>query len=94
MEMTQDYLRHCLQIAQEKGILDLITRSKGEFQESPLSLHALNSTPTSPPIPINPASHHPNLAAITDQAKINGWYINPTEVSIRSLNHQYIFHTN
>ncbi|MCI88641.1 putative serine/threonine-protein kinase/receptor R831, partial [Trifolium medium] len=23
--------------------------------------------------------HHPNLEAIIDQAKINGWYINPTE---------------
>lgn len=80
MERTQDYLRYCLQIAQENGILDLIIHSKGEFQQSPLSVRTINSTTTSTQIP-TPVHHHPSLAAIIDQAKINGWYINPTEVS-------------
>jgi len=76
MEKTQDYLKYCLQIAQENGILDLIIRSKGEVSQSPLSphAHALNSTPT-------PSHNHPNLMPIIHQAKINGWFINPNEVT-------------
>ncbi|KAJ1382290.1 Serine/threonine-protein kinase, active site [Sesbania bispinosa] len=84
MERTQDYLRYCLQIEQENGILDLIIRSKGEFQQSPspLSFYTINSiTTTSPQVP-TPVHHHSNLAAIIDQAKINGWYINPTEIEL------------
>lgn len=81
MERTQDYLRYCLQIAKENGILDLIVHSKGELQQSPLSLYNLSSITNSPQIPTPTLHRHPNLAAIIDQAKINGWYINPTEVS-------------
>ncbi|KAL9313171.1 hypothetical protein ACSQ67_018623 [Phaseolus vulgaris] len=77
MEKTQDYLKYCLQIAQENGILDLIIRSKGEVSQSPLSphAHALNSTPT-------PSHNHPNLMPIIHQAKINGWFINPNEIQL------------
>ncbi|CAJ1972919.1 unnamed protein product [Sphenostylis stenocarpa] len=84
MERTQDYLRYCLQIAQENGILDLILNSKGQFQQSPLSLHAI----TSPQIPIQSPStpphhaNHPDLAPIIHQAKINGWYIHPNEIEL------------
>ena len=76
MEKTQDYLKYCLQIAQENGILDLIIRSKGEVSQSPLSphAHAFNSTPT-------PSRHHPDLMHIVHQAKNNGWFINPSEVT-------------
>nr|KYP43102.1 Putative serine/threonine-protein kinase/receptor R826 family [Cajanus cajan] len=83
MERTQDYLRYCLQIAQENGILDLIVHSKGELQQSPLSL----SSTASPQIqiltpPHHMHAHHPDLAPIIDQAKINGWYIDPSEVEL------------
>ncbi|XP_061374928.1 serine/threonine-protein kinase STY8-like [Gastrolobium bilobum] len=81
LERTQDYLRYCLQIAQENGILDLINHSKGGLQHSPLSIHTVNSATTSPQI-FTPANHHPNLAAVIDQAKINGWYINPIEIQL------------
>ncbi|KAK7321575.1 hypothetical protein VNO77_32364 [Canavalia gladiata] len=77
MERTQDYLRECLQIAQENGILDLIIHSKGELQQSPLSFTSI----TSPQIP-TPTHHHPNLTSIIDQAKLNGWYIDPTEIEL------------
>ncbi|MED6144541.1 hypothetical protein PIB30_016586 [Stylosanthes scabra] len=78
MERTQDYLRYCLQVAQEKGILDLIVQNKDEFQQ------AINSTvPPIPPTPTPiPPPHHPNLAAIIHQAKIAGWYIHPTEIQL------------
>ncbi|XP_027333614.1 serine/threonine-protein kinase HT1-like [Abrus precatorius] len=79
MEKTQEYLRYCLQIAQKNGILDLIINYKAELQQSPLSLSSI----TSPQIPITPShNHHPNLAAIIDQAKLNGWYIDPTEIEL------------
>ncbi|KAI9107046.1 hypothetical protein K1719_022574 [Acacia pycnantha] len=83
MERTQDYLRYCLQIAQENGILDLITHSKGDLQQSPLSVHTVNSA-ASPqiPSPIHRHHHHPDLAAIIEQAKIQGWHIDPTEVQL------------
>ncbi|XP_028807016.1 serine/threonine-protein kinase STY13-like [Neltuma alba] len=83
MERTQDYLRYCLQIAQENGILDLITHSKADLQQSPLSLHTVNST-ASPQIrsPVRRRQHHPDLAAIIDQAKIHGWYIDPLEIQM------------
>lgn len=83
MERTQDYLRYCLQIAQENGILEHIIHSKGELQHSPLSVYNVSSITNSPRIPTHSPKHqhHPNLEAIIDQAKINGWYINPTEVS-------------
>jgi len=83
MERTQDYLRNCLQIAQENGILDVIVNCKGEFQQSPVSIHTISSI-TSPQIQIPTPphhGHHTNLASIIDQAKINGWYIDPNEVS-------------
>jgi serine/threonine-protein kinase TNNI3K len=79
MERTQDYLRYCLQIAQENGILEHIVQSKGELQHSPLNVSSITNSPQI----LTPTmhQHHPNLEAIIDQAKINGWYINPTEVS-------------
>lgn len=79
MERTQDYLRYCLHVAQENGILDRIAHSKGELQQSPISLY--NASPQI----LTPVHHHPHLEAIVDQAKINGWYIHPTEVSMYSL---------
>lgn len=82
MERTQDYLRYCLHVAQENGILDRIAHSKGELQQSPISLY--NASPiTNIPRILTPVHHHPHLEAIIDQAKINGWYIHdPTEVSM------------
>ncbi|XP_020236594.1 serine/threonine-protein kinase STY13 [Cajanus cajan] len=76
MERTQDYLKYCLQVAQENGILDLIVHSKGELPQSPLSLHTINSNT------FTPSHHHPNLTTITEQAKINGWYIDPSEIEL------------
>ncbi|TKY45574.1 tyrosine kinase [Spatholobus suberectus] len=86
MERTQDYLRYCLQIAQENGILDLIVHSKGELQHSPLSVHTVGSI-ASPQIQIQiptppPHQQHPILGSIIDQAKINGWYIDPNEIQL------------
>lgn len=78
MERTQDYLRYCLQIAQENGILEQIIHTKGELQQSPYNVTSIINSPQLP-TPIH--QHHPNLGVIIDQAKTNGWYINPTEVS-------------
>ncbi|XP_015972099.1 serine/threonine-protein kinase STY13-like [Arachis duranensis] len=78
MERTQDYLRYCLQIAQENGILDLIV------QQPPLS-HALSSSSiiASPQVQIPTSTTTTHLARIIDQAKINGWYIDPIEIHLQ-----------
>lgn len=68
MESTQDYLRHCLQIAQEYGFLDLILQNKDA-----------TPPPSTPQMP-TPQHHHSDLAALIDTAKLNGWYIAPDEV--------------
>jgi len=93
MERTEEYLRYCLQKAEENGILDLTLNCNGEFQQSPHSLHSISSPeiPTSPP----QHAHHPNLAPIIHQAKTNGWYIHPNEVnptSTSSIFHSIIIH--
>ncbi|KAL2346587.1 hypothetical protein Fmac_000587 [Flemingia macrophylla] len=78
MENTQDYLKYCLQVAQDNGILDLIVHSNGQLSQSPLSLYTINSPASTP----TPSYHHPNLTAIIQQAKINGWHINPSEIEL------------
>ncbi|XP_047165222.1 serine/threonine-protein kinase STY17-like [Vigna umbellata] len=74
MERTQDYLRYCLQTAQENGLLDLFLSCNGEFQPSPVSLHSITSPQAH--------AHHPNLSLIIHQAKTNGWYIHPNEIKL------------
>lgn len=80
MERTQDYLRHCLQIAQDNGLLELMTHNKQEQHDQCLldyNTPDVNAGPQ-PPTPLHP---HSDLTALINQAKINGWYINPNEVS-------------
>ena len=90
MERTQDYLRYCLQIAQENGFLHLIINNKDDQQQGILSS---NIVPTSPlPLAPTPVHQHSDLAAITNQAKLNGWYIDPHEVSL--FNGYYYFFQN
>lgn len=79
LQKAQLYLKHCLQVAQDNGFLDLIL-NKDKDQESLLS-----PTITQPSISPTPGRVHPELAPVVDQAKINGWYIHPHEVS-----HQFI----
>ncbi|XLT25868.1 hypothetical protein HN873_057160 [Arachis hypogaea] len=78
MERTQDYLRYCLQIAQENGMLDLIVK------QPPLS-DALSSSSiiASPQVQIPTTTTTTHLARIIDQAKINGWYIDPIEIELQ-----------
>ncbi|XP_052209264.1 serine/threonine-protein kinase STY17-like [Diospyros lotus] len=78
LERTQDYLRHCLQLAQENGFLDIINNNNnnagGQLQES-----LLPSYITGPPPPIQ---YHCHLSQLSEQAKINGWYIHPHEIEL------------
>ncbi|KAK3037281.1 hypothetical protein RJ639_029693 [Escallonia herrerae] len=77
MERTQDYLRYCLQIAQENGFLDIIVNNKDDQQQCLLS--SSNIPPSPPPVQMQ---HHPDLSAVTDLAKTNGWYIEPHEIEL------------
>ncbi|CAL1370509.1 unnamed protein product [Linum trigynum] len=79
MERSQDYLRFCLQIAQDHGFLDLIIGNK-DYQEcnvSPIS---------SPTLPASASPHqqyHSQLTALANQATLNGWYIHPQEIELQ-----------
>lgn len=83
LERTQDYLRHCLQVAQDNGFLDLIIGNKSKQQESLLSSPATiisNGMINNPQINNPPVHDHSDLAALVEQAKMQGWYIQPNEV--------------
>ncbi|PIN01419.1 Tyrosine kinase [Handroanthus impetiginosus] len=85
LERTQVFLKYCLQVAQDHGFLSIIL-SKDKDQEFSLSPAITNSiiNPESP----SPGQSHPDLAPLINQAKVNGWYIDPQEVEILHLSAQ------
>lgn len=85
MERTQDYSRYCLQIAQDNGFLDLLSNNK-----SPVSREVvLNITTISPQLPA-PVSHQSDLGLLINQAKLNGWFIDPIEVMLTGLHDSFV----
>ncbi|XP_077234227.1 serine/threonine-protein kinase STY46-like [Tasmannia lanceolata] len=76
VERLQDYLNYCLHIAQENGFLDLIYNNQQNSPSSP----DINPKMSPQQLPVTPDD--PQLAAIIDQAKRNGWYIEPHEVEL------------
>lgn len=88
LERTQNYLRYCLQVAQDNGFLDLIINNKqkphqGSSLSQPLPSSSSGNGSMSPLVSTPPRPqplYYSNLAALIDQAKLNGWYIEPHEV--------------
>ncbi|KAM1118695.1 hypothetical protein ACFX2I_042976 [Malus domestica] len=80
LERTQDYLRYCLQVAQDNGFLNLIHNYKDTGpQPCPPSSNVV--TPNAGPQFSTTQQHHSSdLAAVIDQAQLNGWYIHPEEI--------------
>lgn len=77
MERTQDYLRYCLQVAQDNGFLDLIIHNKdAPHSQSNIIMNAISSPQF--PTPAHHHSHH--LASLIIQANLNGWCIAAHEV--------------
>lgn len=85
LERTEDYLRNCLQVAQDNGLLDIIINKK----DNNIIINDNNKTNNnnqqefliSPPPQLSaPLHHHSDLSALVDLANINGWYIHPNEV--------------
>ncbi|KAL5559508.1 hypothetical protein UlMin_035719 [Ulmus minor] len=70
MERTQDYLKYCLQKAQENGVLDLIIHNK----DAPSTPQMLT--------PLHQPQYSDQLSALSDHAKLNGWYIAPEEIEL------------
>nr|XP_043629846.1 serine/threonine-protein kinase STY17-like [Erigeron canadensis] len=83
LERTQDYLKYCLQVAQENGFLNLILNKKDNPQESsPASpSSAIIQASTNPQTPPT-VQQHTDLSALIEQAKLNGWYIDPQEIEL------------
>ncbi|KAM7507448.1 hypothetical protein LguiA_017901 [Lonicera macranthoides] len=86
LERTQDYLRNCLQVAQDNGFLDIIINKK----DNNINVNGNNETNNNqqeflispPPQQSPPLHHHSDLSALVDLANINGWYIHPHEVEL------------
>ncbi|XVE70852.1 hypothetical protein DITRI_Ditri10aG0103900 [Diplodiscus trichospermus] len=97
MERTQDYLRYCLQIAQENGFLDLIVNNKYPVSPNVVNVNASPQAPATSPVSPNvinvnaspqaPASvsPQPDLGILVNQAKMNGWYIDPVEIELQEI---------
>nr|KAJ0196846.1 hypothetical protein LSAT_V11C700366320 [Lactuca sativa] len=82
LERTQDYLKYCLQVAQDNGFLNHIINKKDNPQESsPTSSSAIVQASTNPQTPPN-VQQNTNLLALIEQAKLNGWYIDPHEIEL------------
>ncbi|KAH1067498.1 hypothetical protein J1N35_032485 [Gossypium stocksii] len=80
MERTQDYLRYCLQIAQDNGFLDLLSNHK-----SPVARDVVLNIDTTSPQPPAPVSHQSDLGLLINQAKLNGYFIDPIEIELREV---------
>ncbi|KDP34046.1 hypothetical protein JCGZ_07617 [Jatropha curcas] len=81
MERTHDYLKYCLQVAQDNGFLDLIIRkNKDDDNDQPIDILSTNASP--PPLS-SPIHQQPDLAALICQAKTNGWYIHHDEIELQ-----------
>ncbi|KAL8222957.1 hypothetical protein R6Q57_020355 [Mikania cordata] len=88
LERTQDYLKYCLQIAQDNGFLNLILNKKDNPRESssatlsspsPSSVIIQASTNLQTPPLVQQDS---DLSSLIQQAKSNGWYIDPQEIDL------------
>ncbi|KAK4338609.1 hypothetical protein RND71_043096 [Anisodus tanguticus] len=80
LERTQNYLRYCLQVAQDNGFLDLIINNKEkeeEFSTTSAMIHA-SASPKTPP----QQQPHSDITYLIHQAKLNGWYIEPHEIEV------------
>lgn len=80
LERTQNYLRYCLQVAQDNGFLDLIIKNNKEKQQEcttpPSAIIKATASPQTPP----QQQPHSDITDLIQQAKFNGWYIEPHEV--------------
>ncbi|XP_071740577.1 serine/threonine-protein kinase STY17-like [Rutidosis leptorrhynchoides] len=93
LERTQDYLKYCLQVAQDNGFLDLILNKKDNPHESSSSSSSSSLSPSASSAiiqastnPQTPPTVDPNinLSTLIEQAKINGWYIDPQEIELHN----------
>ncbi|XXG40786.1 hypothetical protein AAC387_Pa01g1418 [Persea americana] len=80
LDRMQEYQRYWLHTAKENGLSDFISK----FQQiSPRT--SADSFPKISPMQLPATTWNPNLAAIADQAKQHGWYIEPNEIELREL---------
>ncbi|CAL5421907.1 unnamed protein product [Camellia sinensis] len=95
LERTQEYLRYCLQMAQENGFLETITNNKDIIYQKkcPISFNIMrgNTSPQTPPPPPvlvhHHHHHHCDLVTLINQAKTNGWYAEPHELMVKEWLH-------
>ncbi|KAK6927239.1 Serine-threonine/tyrosine-protein kinase, catalytic domain [Dillenia turbinata] len=67
MERTQDYLRYCLQMAKDKGFLDIIMQRKhDENEQQTLSPSQFLNGTSSPQLPVPVQQQHADLQALIE----------------------------
>ncbi|XP_075103056.1 serine/threonine-protein kinase STY46-like isoform X2 [Nicotiana tabacum] len=85
LERTQNYLRYCLQVAQDNGFLDLIIKNNKEKQQEcttpPSAIIKATASPQTPP----QQQPHSDITDLIQQAKFNGWYIEPHEIELQEV---------
>ncbi|KAL3744550.1 hypothetical protein ACJRO7_013768 [Eucalyptus globulus] len=95
LERTQDYLRHCLQIAKDNGFLQLIVHHKNndghgnndnnsnanDNNNIDSNLYNGNVSPQFPAGTL--VQPHSDISIVVNRARINGWYIEPHEIELR-----------
>ncbi|XP_024958988.1 serine/threonine-protein kinase STY17-like [Cynara cardunculus var. scolymus] len=82
LERTQDYLKYCLQVAQDNGFLKFILNKNDSPQQPSLGPSSAIVQASINPQPPPTVQHNTNLSAIIEQAKLNGWYIHPHEIEL------------
>lgn len=89
LERMEEFHRCSLDIARENGCWDIITKYQ-ELSPTLLTDFMLKTSPKQLPA----TTCNPDLEDIADQAKLNGWYIEPNEVCnpfiFDSINMQYV----
>ncbi|KAA8546221.1 hypothetical protein F0562_003040 [Nyssa sinensis] len=85
LERTQDYLRFCLQVAQENGFLDIITDNKDSQKQRLVSSDIIQSSISPPPV-----HHRQDLAALINQAKMNGCFFAQEVETLSRQRHRFV----
>ncbi|WOK91948.1 serine/threonine-protein kinase STY17-like [Canna indica] len=83
LERTQDYIRYCLEVAKENGFLHHLSNNQEVSPSTEMDHHQQQQQQQPSLLPVDKVPCDPLLADVFDQAKLNGWYIEPEEIELQ-----------